>query len=137
MNPQAFHLAVGMSRAEATDALKKIGFKTKKGDDADHLIIDYADDKAVTLEFNKDRLRSIRFELFLFLPDAKTAFAEEKERLLETLGPPKPLKSKSIVLYDAILPNIMVVVADNPKSENGQKGLGIVVVRYYDPAPPR
>ncbi len=137
MNPQAFHLAIGMSRAESLEALEKIGFKTKKGHDADHLVIDYADDKEVTLEFNKDRLHSVRFQLYLFLPDAKSAFAEEKQRLLKAFGPPKALKSKSIILYDAILPNIMVVVADNPKSANGQKGVGILVVRYYDPAPPR
>lgn len=136
MQPQSFHLAIGMSRTEAMDALEKIGFKTKKGDDADHLIIDYADDKAVTIEFNNDRLRSIRFELFLFLPDAKTAFAEEKAFLQKTLGPPKPLKAKSVLLYDGVLPNVMVVVANDPKSANAQKGLGILVVRYYDPAPP-
>jgi hypothetical protein len=32
---------------------------------------------------------------------------------------------------------VMVVLSADPKSTNGQKGLGILVVRYYDPAPPR
>ena len=43
------------------------------------------------------------------------------------------MKSKSVLLYDSMLPNVMVVVRADPKSENGQKGLGILVVRYYDP----
>ena len=137
MRPESFHLAIGMSRAETARALEDIGWKTKKGDDDDHLIIDYADDKAVTLEFHKDRLRSIRFELFTFLGEAKTAFAEEKAFLRQSLGPPKPMKSKSVLVYDNTLPNVMVVVADDPKTENGRKGLAILIVRYYDPVPPR
>ena len=137
MRPESFHLAVGMSRAETLEKLADAGWKTKKGDDDDHLIIDYADDKAVTLQFHRDRLRSIRFELFLFLPDAKQAFNEEKEFLRTSLGKPKRSKSKSVLVYDHTLPNVMVVLADDPKSENGQKGLGILVVRYYDPVAPR
>lgn len=137
MRPESFHIAVGMSRSEALEALADVGWKTKAGDDADHRIIDYADDKAVTLEFHHDRLWAIRFELFTFLPDAHTAFAEEKAFLRGSLGKPKPLKSKSVLLYDGTLPNVMVVLSADPKSANGQKGLGILVVRYYDPAPPR
>jgi hypothetical protein len=82
-------------------------------------------------------LWSIRFELFAFLPDSKTAFNEEKAFLHESLGEPKKLKSKSVLVYDSTLPNVMVVLSADPKSENGAKGLGILVVRYYDPAPMR
>ncbi len=137
MRPESFHLVVGMSRAEALKTIDDHGWKTKKGDDDDQLIIDYAEDKAVTLQFHRERLRSIRFELFTFLPDAQTAFKEEKAFLRGSLGRPKPLKSKSVLLYDGTLPNVMVVLSADPKSANGEKGLGIVVVRYYDPAPPR
>jgi len=138
MRPESFHLIVGMSREDTVKTLKESGWKTKKGDDDDQLVIDYADDKAVTLQFHRDRLRSIRFELFTFLPDAHTAFAEEKAFLREALGQPKKtIKSKSVLLYDGTLPNVMVVLSADPKSANGQKGLGILVVRYYDPAPPR
>ncbi|HEX9492971.1 MAG TPA: hypothetical protein VGA33_06900 [Thermoanaerobaculia bacterium] len=137
MRPDSFHLAVGMRRDEAVKALADRGWQTKKGDDDNHLVIDYADDKAVTLQFHRDRLRSIRFELFLFLPEAKQAFSEEKEFLLTSLGKPKRSRSKSVVVYDQTLPNVMVVLADDPKSANGQKGLGILVVRYYDPVAPR
>src|ERR671937_1207051 len=77
MRPESFHLVVGMSRAETLKTLEDVGWKTKKGEDDDQLVIDYADDKAVTLQFHRGRLRSIRFELFTFLPDARTAFNEE------------------------------------------------------------
>ena len=133
MRPESFHLAIGMSRAETMQKLE--AWKTKKT--GDQVLIDYADDKAVTLQFHRDRLRSIRFELFTFLPDAHTAFAEEKAFLREAFGQPKKtIKSKSVLLYDGTLPNVMVVLSADPKSENGQKGLGILVVRYYDPLPP-
>lgn len=136
MRPESFHLAVGMSRREAVKALS--GWKLKKADDGRQLIIDYDDDKAVTLHFHKDRLRSIRFELFVFLPDAPRAFAEERDFLRQTLGEPKrSVKSSSVLVYDSILPNVMVVLAADPNSANGQKGLGILVVRYFDPRPPR
>jgi len=138
MRPESFHLIVGMSREDTVKTLEESGWKMKKGDDDDQLVIDYADDKAVTLQFHRDRLRSIRFELFTFLPDAHTAFAEEKAFLREAFGQPKKtIKSKSVLLYDGTLPNVMVVLSADPKSENGQKGLGILVVRYYDPLPPR
>jgi hypothetical protein len=135
MRPESFHLA--MSRDEVLKSLSDRGWATKQGDDDDHLMIDYADDKAVTLQFHKNRLRSIRFELYLFLPDAQTAFAEEKAYLKDSLGRPKKMKSKSVLLYDRILPNVMVVLSADPKSANAQKGLGILVVRYFDPATPR
>jgi len=137
MRPESFHLAIGMSRAETMQKLADTGWKTKKGDDADQVVIDYADDKEVTLQFHHDRLRSIPFELFAFLPDAHTAFAEERAFLRQSLGRPKAMKSKSVLLYDRILPNVMVVLSADPKSENGAKGLGILVVRYYDPLPPK
>ena len=55
----------------------------------------------------------------------------------ESLGQPKKMKSKSVLLYDRILPNVMVVLSADPKSANAQKGLGILVVRYFDPATPQ
>ncbi len=138
MRPESFHLVVGMSRREAVKTLTERGWKMKKGNDAEHLVIDYDDDKAVTLQFHRNRLRSIRFELFVFLPDAHMAFAEEKSFLQEAFGEPKKtIKSSSVLLYDGILPNIMVVLAADPNSANGQKGLGILVVRYFDPRPSR
>lgn len=136
MRPESFHLAIGMSRAEAVKELESRGWKLKKGDDADHFVIEYADDKALTLHFNRERLHSVRFELFAFVGQARSAFDEEKAFLRDTFGPPKKA-GKSLVVYDNRLPNVLVVLNDDPKSETGQKGIGMLVVRYYDPVPPR
>jgi len=133
MRPDAFHLVIGMPRAEVMRTLASNGWKAKDGGDAGHVVVDYADDKTLTLAFERDRLKSARFELFLILHDAKGAFAEETAYLRATFGEPKKLKSKSVVLYDNALPNIMAVLAADPSSEQGQKGVGMVVVRYYDP----
>ena len=75
----------------------------------------------------------MRFEHFAFLQDARAAFEEETGYLRSAFGAPKKMKTKSIVVYDRVLPNVMVVLSADPKSENGQKGLGLLVVRYFDP----
>lgn len=133
MTPESFRLTVGMSRAEAMKTLVDSGWSTKAGPDGNQLVVDYSNDKSLTLDFDKDRLKSIRFELFAFLPEARTAFTEQKDFLRSRFGTPKKLPSKAIVLYDGTLPNVMLVLSDDPKSENGQKGLGVVAVRYFDP----
>ncbi len=130
MRPESFHLTIGMTRAEALTALEK--WAPKQGKDTDELVVDYSDDKALTLQFRKDRLTSVRFELFVFLPDIKLAFEEEKTRLAELRGKPRKA-TKSILIYDNALPNVMVVAADNPKSQQGKQGIGVLAVRYYDP----
>jgi len=133
MRPESFNLIIGMEREATIKSLADKGFVTKEGDSGDQLVIDYGDDKAITLQFQRDRLRSIRFELYAFLPEAKTAFDEERSFLRQSLGTPKKLKSKSILIYDSMLPNVMVVLNADPKTENGRKGLGLLIVRYYDP----
>jgi hypothetical protein len=133
MRPESFHLTVGLKRAEALKRLADGGWATKPGKKKNELIVDYSDADSFTLQFRKDRLQAIRFEHFAFLQDSRTAFDEVKDYLRGAFGAPKKLKSKSIVLYDRVLPNVMVVLSADPKSENGQKGLGLLVVRYFDP----
>lgn len=133
MRPESFHLTVGMSRAAAVQAFESNGWKTKRGDSDDQLVVDYADDKSLTLQFERERLKSIRFELFTFLQDAPKAFDEERAFLHKSLGKPR-ITSKKVVIYDQILPNVMAVLSADPKSEQAQKGVGMLVVRYYDPA---
>jgi hypothetical protein len=133
MRPESFHLTIGMDRDATIKTLADRGWDAKETDQDDQLVIDYGDDKAVTLQFQRNRLRSIRFELFLFLPEAKVAFEEERTYLRQSLGAPKKLKSKSVLLYDSMLPNVMVVLNADPKTENGRRGVGVLVVRYYDP----
>ncbi|HSP13801.1 MAG TPA: hypothetical protein VLV78_03500 [Thermoanaerobaculia bacterium] len=134
MTPQAFRLIIGMPRADAVKALLDSGWSVKPGRNNDEVVIDYADDKSLTLEFHGERLRSIRFELFAILPEIRNAFTEQKEFLRKEHGAPKStVKSSSIVLYDDRLPNIMVVLSADPKSDYGKKGVGYLAVRYYDP----
>jgi hypothetical protein len=133
MRPQSFHLKVGMNRAAAVKALESNGWKTKRGDSDGQLVVDYADDKSITLHFRRDRLQSIRFELFTILQEAPVAFEEERAFLRESLGQPR-MGSKKILLYDHTLPNVMAVLAADPNSEQAQKGVGMLIVRYYDPA---
>lgn len=130
MRPDSFHLTIGMSRVEAMTALEK--WAPKPGKDANEVVVDYSDDKALTLQFRKDRLASIRFELFVFLPEIRLAFEEERASLAESLGKPRKA-TKSILIYDNALPNVMVVANDDPKSQHGKQGLGVLAVRYYDP----
>jgi hypothetical protein len=136
MRPESFHLVIGMAKADAIHELESNGWKVKPGDDDEHMVVDYSDDKSLTLHFHRARLHSVRFELFAFVGQARDAFAEEKAFLRHSLGPPKK-NSKTVILYDDRLPNVLVVLDDDPKSEKGQRGVGMLVVRYYDPVPPR
>jgi len=128
MRPESFRLTLGMTRAEAVKRLTEDGWKPDKGDNANQVIVDYASNKSLTLEFQKERLASIRFELFVMIPEVGSAFDEEKTFLHNTLGEPKPVKSKSMIIYDTTLPNIMVV-----QTKDNSKGLGVLAVRYYNP----
>ncbi len=135
MSPESFRLAIGMTRAEAVKTLQQSGWGVKPGKKATELVIDYSDERSLTLDFRRDRLRSIRFELFSLIPVVRAAFAEQKTLLVKQFGdPPKASRSDTIVLYDDRLPNIMVVLSADPKSEYGRKGVGYLAVRYYDPA---
>jgi hypothetical protein len=133
MRPESFHLTIGMSRAAAVKELEASGWKLKRGDDDEHWVVDYTEDKSLTLHFNRERLHSVRFELFAIVGQARDAFAEEKSFLMDALGKPR-VATKSVLVYDNRLPNVMVVLNDDQKSELGQKGVGLLVVRYYDPA---
>ena len=126
MRLESFHLTIGMPRAEALDALR--AWNPKQGKDPDELVVDYASDKALTLEFKKDRLTAVRFELFVLLPKARKAFDEKRA----VLGEPRKA-TRSVLIYDNALPNVIVVVNDDPKTVQGRKGLGVLAVRYYDP----
>jgi hypothetical protein len=130
MRPDSFHLTVGMPRAEAMQALE--AWNPKKGSSDDEIVVDYSDERALTLSFRNDRLHSLRFELFLFLPEVRSAFEEAGTYLRETFGEPKTATG-AILVYDQTLPNIMVVAGDDPTSSQGKQGIGVLAIRYYDP----
>ncbi|HUR83027.1 MAG TPA: hypothetical protein VM733_19875 [Thermoanaerobaculia bacterium] len=131
MRPESFHLAIGMKRADALGALR--AWNPKPGKDANEIVVDYTGDKSLTLEFRNERLHAVRFELFMMLPQIRGAFDEHRAFLRGRMGEPRKA-TKSILIYDATLPNVMVVVADDPHSAQGKRGLGVLAVRYFDPA---
>jgi len=130
MRLESFRLTIGMTREEAAKEITP--YNPKLGKDKNEVVVDYSGDKALTLEFRNDRLHSVRFELFAFLPEIRKAFDEERAHLRKARGTPRKA-TNAILIYDNALPNVIVAVADNPKSEQGKKGLGVLAVRYYDP----
>ena len=134
MSPQSFRLQIGMKRVDAVGVLDQSGWEVKRGRTNDEIVVDYTGEKALTLEFRRDRLHSIRFELFGMIPDVRAAFEEQKMLLRGQHGEPKKgARARTVVVYDDRLPNIMVVLSDDPASEYGKKGVGYLAVRYYDP----
>lgn len=130
MRPDAYHLTIGMKRFDAMTALKS--WEPKRGASDEEVVVDFSGERALTLLFKNDRLTSVRFELYVLLPETRKAFDEARARLLATRGEPRQA-TRSVLVYDNVLPNILVVVADDPKSEQGKKGVGVLAVRYYDP----
>ena len=128
MRPESFHLAIGMPRGDALKVVESYKPKVKE----DEATFDYTESRGVTLQFRRDRLKAVRFEYFGFLHQAREAFDEEKSYLKGAYGEAKK-SSPSLVLYDDRLPNVMAVLSADPKSDQGQKGIGMLVVRYYDP----
>jgi hypothetical protein len=128
MRPESFHLTVGMNLAEALRTLASAGFKAEKGDDDHHLIVDYTPTQSITLEFRKERLRSIRFELYQPKDKIGAAFEAVGHYLQSSPGATR-LKSGTMIIYDGTLPNVMVVLKKQP-----EQTLSTMVVRYYDPA---
>ncbi|HUF19019.1 MAG TPA: hypothetical protein VMS12_13320 [Thermoanaerobaculia bacterium] len=135
MEPEAFHLRVGMSRAATVGVLDARGWKVKKGKGEDDLIVEYDEIRTLTLAFSKGKLTSIRFELVDFVPQIHKAFEEQKTTLARRFGKPT-IKSGNTLIYDSQTPNIFAVVSSDPSTEFGKRGLGFLVVRYFEPPPP-
>jgi hypothetical protein len=130
MRPDASHLTIGMARAEAIAALR--AWNPQRGADDGQVVVDFSGDRAATLQFRDGRLVSVRFELFVLLPETRKAFAGIRKQLRAARGAPRR-ESESVLVYDTALPNVFVAVNDDPASESGRRGVGILAVRYFDP----
>src|SRR5205085_9772419 len=84
MRLDAFHLTVGMRKADAVKALTARGVTLRDGDHAGQMIADITQTKSITVEFSKERLRSVRFELFTMMDAVGAAFDEEKKFLRDS-----------------------------------------------------
>jgi len=134
MQPDAFHLEIGMAEPKAMQALRSRGWKVKRGKAKNDWIVEYEQTRTVTLAFEKGRLTSARFELVDFVPEVRAAFNERKTFLKQRYGNPPVSRAKgTALLYDKKSPNIMAVVSTDHRTGFGKKGLGFFVVRYFEP----
>lgn len=131
MSPARFHLTLGMSGAEAETAITRAGLSSQEGKEPGHRLIVVSDKRMITLAFENDRLRSIRFELIDFLPQIRTAWKENALRLRSEHGKPaRQTESPRTLVYDGSDPEIYVFASLEPKGAFGEQGLGFLVVRY-------
>ena len=134
MDPEAFHLNLGMPKRQVMARLKNDGLSTTAGKEPNHLIVQYEDGKTITLAFEKDKLDSARFEYVGFIPSVKKAFAEQEKLLARKRGQPSRRVARPVLLtWDEKSPNISLVVSTAPNTSFGRQGLGFLVVRYFTP----
>ena len=133
MDPAAFHLRMGMSRSAASAELRQIGVKPRAGKQANHLLIEYAENKTITLAFEANRLQSVRFELADYMVKIPGAYETARSRLETRNGKPST-KTATMSLWNDQAIQSMVVMSTDPRSRFGKQGLGFVVVRYFTTA---
>lgn len=137
MDPEAFHLNMGMTRSQVLARLKNDGLATSAGKEPNHLIVEYEDGKTITLVFEKDRLDSARFEYVGFIPSVRKAFREQEQRLASKRGrPSRRIARPTLITWEDKAPNISLVVSTARDTSFGKQGLGFLVVRYFTPARP-
>lgn len=132
MSPSAFHLELGMRRADVIEKLERSRWRLEPARN-DELVLEYDSGRTLTLAFRKNRLESIRFELVDFIPRIESAFEELKARMNQEMGPPSRVYD-SALLYDDRSPKIYVVASTRRDTSFGRQGLGFVAVRYFVPA---
>ena len=137
MSPAAFHLEIGMPRAEVESIIEKSGWESAPGKYSRQLLIHYTEKKTVTLMFADNELQSVRFELVDFIPSVRTAHTEHLETLKAAKGYDGEAKIDGVFMFDREVPNVMVVVSTKHEDSFGRQGLGFLSVRYFDPAADR
>lgn len=135
MQPDAFRLRLGMEKSAVASQLEGSGWSTREGKEPNHLIVEYDENRTITLMFEGERLDSIRFELVDFIPQLQQAFDEQRESLQKRLGEPDRT-TDDILMYEKTDPNVFVVKSARPDSSFGRQGVGFLTVRYFTPAPP-
>jgi hypothetical protein len=134
MQPASFRLSLGMSEKAVLQRVKTLGLEAASSKEKGVKVFAYGDQRTLVLKFEKGTLRSIRFELVDFLPGVRKAFQEQQKLLSARLGPPNQKVGDTVVIYDKTKPNVFVVANVDPASDAGKQGLGMLVVRYFEPA---
>lgn len=129
MEPAAFHLKIGQTRAQVEASFARRGWKL--AEEGETLVHEYANGKTVVLEFRDDRVRSIRFELVTFIPRQTAEWSEVRDRLLALHSKPV-VESDSVMVFREKDLEIHAVLQDDPDSEIGKQQAAMIIVRYFD-----
>src|SRR5687768_2617896 len=125
MDPQAFHLNLGMTKQRVVARLKNDGLTTEVGKEPHHLIVQYDEGKTITLAFRRNRLESARFELVGFIPTVMEAFAEQQQLLARKRGDPtRSIAKPTLLSWDDKRPHITIVMSTTRETSFGLHGLG-------------
>lgn len=135
MEPAAFRLALGDSRAKVERHFRSKGWSLTEEGDSGELVHAYGDGKTVVMHFSGDSLVSIRFELVQFLP----AIAESWESVVATLGrklgAPR-VESSIVAIHEEETFTVHAVLSNDLTGDLGRQGLGRIIVRYFVPPEP-
>ena len=134
MQPASFRLQLGMTEKAALERARTLGLEEAPSKEKGVKAFAYGDQRTVVMKFERGKLLSIRFELVDFLPGVRKAFEEQQKLLSARLGPPSQKVGETVVIYDKTRPNVFVVANIDPASDAGKQGLGMLVVRYFEPA---
>jgi hypothetical protein len=135
MEPAAFRLALGDSRAKVERHFRAKGWGLTEEDDSGELVHDYGDGKTVVMQFSGDTLVSVRFELVQFLPGIAESWESIVARLGKKLGVPR-IVSPVLAIHEKEQFTVHAVLSSDPASSLGRQGLGRIIVRYFVPPEP-
>ena len=136
MEPAAFRIRIGMSEHEVRQRFSAASIDLVEGEETGELTAEYEDGKTVTLQFERDRLVSARFELIDFLTVIETHWQELSARLQKRLGPPTLAPDGlHVLIWQEQNPQVMAALSRRRDDGFGKQGLGFAVVRYFE-APP-
>jgi hypothetical protein len=130
MEPAAFRLELGDSRAKIERHFRSKGWELTEGSEPGELIHDYGHGKTVVMQFSADVLVSIRFELVQFLPAISESWEGVVARLDRRLGPPQ-MVGPILAIYGEKTITVHAVLSNDPASSLGRQGLGRIIVRYF------
>jgi hypothetical protein len=133
MDPASFHLRVGMTERQAATALREHGWKTEQGKVAGETVVSYDQGRTITVVTEKGKVRSIRFEFVGYIPDVEQAFAERQKALRREFGKPAEHGKGSMLIWEKTAPNVIAVLSTHRETSYGKQGLGLFVVRYFEP----
>jgi hypothetical protein len=135
MEPAAFRVALGDSRAKIERHFRAKGWELTEEEESGELVHDYGDGRTIVMQFTGDTLVSIRFELVQFLPGIAESWESVVTRLEKKLGAPR-IDTPILAIHEEEQFHVHAVLSSDPASSLGRQGLGRIIVRYFVPPEP-